>query len=173
MGLFRILYRNKSFILLCFSIYFLFWLIFGAFKQPQEVNKPTSKQFSRLNSTFSYILSHLLNFKLNLLLIDPDVLNYLFIDQSSFDKLDKRLITFGITDQSIEKYFSYLEEKQFSIKISKNISLDHVFIEYKQNIIHLAILHPYHSYYLIQENTLTLSDDIQLYYGDVLRAVEQ
>jgi hypothetical protein len=125
------------------------------------------------NSTFYYIIDYLFDLKLNLLLIDPYVLNYLFIDQLSFDKLDKQLITFGIIDQSIERYFSYLSEKKFSIKISKNPFLDHVFIEYKQKIIHLAILHPYHSFYLIQENIYTISDHIQLYYGDILRAVEQ
>ena len=67
----------------------------------------------------------------------------------------------------------------FSIKTSKNnlptykTSIDHVFIEYENKTVHLAILHKYNSYYLIQENTHPLSNDIHLSYGDTLRAVEQ
>ncbi len=111
---------------------------------------------------------------MNLLLIDPYVLDYLFIRQLSFEKLDKRLITFGIIDQPFEIFFRYFQKTNFSIKISvKNISIDHIFIEYKQKTIQLAILHPYYSFYLVQENTLSLSDDIQLSYGDKLRAIEQ
>jgi len=137
----------------------------------------SSKELNRLkhrsNSTFYFILDHLFDLKLNLLLIDPFVLDFLFIRQLSFDKFDKQLITFGIVNQSFETFFQYFQEKKFSIKISRNISIDHIFIEYKQKIIHLAILYPYHSYYLIQKNTLSLSDQIQLSYGDTLRAVEQ
>ncbi len=128
----------------------------------------------RSNSLFYFILDHLFKLELNLLLIDPYVLDYLFIRQLSFDKLDKRLITFGIIDQPFEIFFQYFQKKNFSIKISiKNISIDHIFIEYKQKTIQLAILHPYYSFYLVQENTLSLSDDIQLSYGDKLRAIEQ
>lgn len=127
----------------------------------------------RSNSTFSFILDDLYELKLNLLLIDPYVLDYLFIRQLSFEKFDKQLITFGVIDLSFEIFIQYFQEKNFVIKISKNISIDHIFIEYKQKIIHLAILHPYYSFYLIQKNTLSLFDNIQLSYGDTLRAIEQ
>jgi len=127
----------------------------------------------RSNSTFSFILVDLYELKLNLLLIDPYVLDYLFIRQLSFEKFDKQLITFGVIDLSFEIFIQYFQEKNFIIKISKNISIDHIFIEYKQKIIHLAILHPYYSFYLIQKNTLSLFDNIQLSYGDTLRAIEQ
>ncbi len=111
--------------------------------------------------------------ELNLLLIDPYVLDYLFIRQLSFDKLDKRLITFGIIDPPYKTFYQYFLEKEVSIKISKDISVNHIFIEYKHKIIHLAVLHPYYSFYLVQENTLSLSDDIQLSYGDKLRVIEE
>ncbi len=127
----------------------------------------------RSNSTFYFILDHLFELKLNLLLIDPYVLDYLFIHQLSFEKLDKRLITFGIIDPPYEMFYQYFLEKEVSIKISKDISVNHIFIEYKHEIIHLAVLHPYYSFYLVQENTLSISDDIQLSYGDKLRAIEQ
>ncbi len=112
------------------------------------------------------------------MLIDPYVLNHLFISQFSFDKIDKQLITFGITDESTDKFLKHFHQTPFSIKLSKHISsnqkhsIDHIFIEYQQKIIHLAILHKYHSYYLIEKNTLPLSDDAQLSYGDTLRAIE-
>ena len=191
MGLLRFLYRNKSFILLCSFLYLLFWFAFGALKQPTNVKTtPVSpekvkvrliflplQQSNQLkhpsNSTFYYIIGHLRHLKLNLLLIDPNVLNDLFIDQLPFDQLGEELITFGITDQSIERFFPYLEEQKFSIKTSENVALDHVFIQSNEKIVHLAVLHPYHSYYLIQQNTLSLPDHIQLTYGDKLRAVEQ
>lgn len=111
--------------------------------------------------------------KLKLLLIDPYVLKHLFIDHLSFDQLDRELITFGLVDHSIEKHFSSLKDKGFSIRTSANIFLDHVFIEYKEKIVHLAILHPYHTFYLIETNTRFLASRIQLSYGDKLRAIER
>jgi len=121
----------------------------------------------------------LFELKLNLILIDPDVLNSIFIRQLPFDKIDKQLITFAITDESVKTFFESIHDIQFSIKISKSIlpnrktSIGHIFIEYQHKIVHLAVLHKYHSYYLIHKNTLRLSDDIQLSYGDKLRAIDQ
>ncbi|CAF0764509.1 unnamed protein product [Rotaria sp. Silwood1] len=130
------------------------------------------------NSIFHFILDRLLQIKINLFLIDPYVLNYLFIDELPFDKLEKQLITFAIIDDSVERFFRYFQERNFSIKLSETIlsnqktSIDHIFIEYKNKIIHLAVLHKYKSFYLIQKNILPLSENIQLSYGDTLRAVE-
>jgi hypothetical protein len=121
----------------------------------------------------------LLESKLNLLLIDPYVLNHIFIHRLPFDEIDKQLITFAIIDESIERFLRYFQQSPFSLQISKTIlpnqksSINHIFIEYQQKTIHLAVLHKYHSYYLIERNTLPLSNDIQLTYGDTLRAVEQ
>ncbi len=131
------------------------------------------------NSTFNVILNHLFQLKLNLILIDPYVLNYLFIRQLSFDQLEKQLITFAIIDESVEAVFESIQQMKFSIKVSKTVlsnektSIDHIFIEYQHKIVHLAVLHKYHSYYLIHKNNLPLSDDIQLSYGDKLRVIEQ
>ncbi|CAF0892593.1 unnamed protein product [Rotaria sordida] len=180
MGLIRLLYQNKSVILFCLFTYVLFWLTIGTFKQSTELNKTQQSNGlkHRSNSTFYFIFDHLLQLKVNLLLIDPYVLNYLFIEQLSFDKLERQLITFAITDDLVERFIQYFQETIFSIKISENIlsnhktSIDHIFIEYKQKIIHLAILHKYKSFYLIEENILPLSENIQLSYGDTLRAVE-
>ncbi|CAF1108246.1 unnamed protein product [Rotaria sordida] len=180
MGLIRLLYQNKSVILFCLFTYVLFWLTIGTFKQSTELNKTQQSNGlkHRSNSTFYFIFDHLLQLKVNLLLIDPYVLNYLFIEQLSFDKLERQLITFAITDDLVERFIQYFQETIFSITISENIlsnhktSIDHIFIEYKQKIIHLAILHKYKSFYLIEENILPLSENIQLSYGDTLRAVE-
>ena len=111
--------------------------------------------------------------KFNLLLIDPYTLNYLFVDQLSFENFNKKSITFGIIDQSLEKFIPYLEENHFTFRISKSTALDHIFIEYQQKIVHLAILHPYYTYYLVRPTSLSLLDDVQLSYGDKLRAIEQ
>ena len=130
------------------------------------------------NSTFYIILNHLFQLKLNLILIDPHVLDYIFIRQLSFDKLQKQLITFAIIDESLETVFESIQGIEFSRKVSKTIllnhktSVGHIFIEYQYKIVHLAVLHKYHSYYLIYKNTLPLSDDTQLSYGDKLRAIE-
>jgi hypothetical protein len=197
MGLIRFLYHNKSSILTLFLFYFLFWLTIQNFKQSTDFNKTQVssknseekniflflKQLNRLkhisNSTFYVILNHFFELKLNLILIDPYVLNYLFIRQLSFDQLEKQLITFAIIDESVETVFESIQQTNFSIKLSKTIlsnqkiSIGHIFIEYQQKIIHLAVLHKYHSYYLIHKNNLPLSDDIQLSYGDKLRAIEK
>lgn len=175
MGLIRFLYHNKSFILLCFFIYLLFWLTIGVFKQSTDSpNPPSLNRFKfQSNSTFHYILIHLFELKIKLYLIDPYVLDYLFIRRLSFEKLDKQIITFGISNSSIQLLFQYFQEQKFEIKISKSHSIDHIFIEYKQKILHLAILHRYYSYYLIEKNSLSYFDDIQLSYGDTLRAIEQ
>lgn len=176
MGLIRFLYHNKTFILLCFFVYLILWLTIGIFKQSTD-----SKNFSttvnklkfRSNSTFSFILNNLFQLKLNLLLIDPYVLDYLFIHQLSFENLDKQIITFGIQNSSFQSIIEYFSKEPFSIKISKNLSINHLFIEYQQKIIHLATLHPRFTYYLIEKNTHIDFDDIQLSYGDTLRIVEQ
>lgn len=189
MGAFRLLYRNKSLIILCFLIYLLLWFTISALRQSSEVKTPPVspidsivsfnflffilKRPKQLNSTFYPILQHLSTLKFKLLLIDPYVLKHLFIDRLPFDHLNRELITFGLVDHSIEKHFPSLKKKGFTIKTSTDIFLDHVFIGYEGKIIHLAILHPYHSFYLIQMNTRFLPSNIQLSYGDKLRAIER
>ncbi|CAF3462449.1 unnamed protein product [Rotaria socialis] len=180
MGLIRLLYQNKSVILFCLFTYILFWLTIATFQQSTHRSKNQLRRLKyRSNSTFSIILDDLLPLKVNLLLIDPYVLQYLFIGQFSFDKLEKELITFGIIDEFVENFLQTFQGNNFSINISKNdlsnhkISTDHIFIEYQQKIIHLAVLHEYKSFYLIEENTISLSTNIQLSYGDTLRAVER
>ncbi|CAF3996922.1 unnamed protein product [Adineta steineri] len=182
MGLIRLLYHNKSVILLSFLIYILFWVTIQSFRQSADLNT-TTQQSSQLNhpsnSTFHFLINHLYQLKFKLLLIDPYVLQHLFINHSSFDGLNQQHITFGIIDESIEILFDSLQKNvNFSIKTSKNnlpaykTSIDHVFIEYENKTVHLAILHKYNSYYLVQENTRPLSNNIRLSYGDTLRAVE-
>lgn len=127
----------------------------------------------RFNSTFSQILDHLSAVKLKLILIDPHVLKHLFVSQLSFDHLDRQWITFGVIDSSIEKYFPFFKQQGLTIQTSTNIFLDHVFLEYKQKIVHIAILHRHYSFYLIHPNLLPLSNQIELAYGDKLRAIEQ
>ncbi|CAF4156157.1 unnamed protein product [Adineta steineri] len=170
MGLIRFLYRNKSVILLSFLIYILFWLATQIvkqstdFHQAQEVNQCKH----RSKSTFYFIINYLFQSKFNLILIDPHVLRHLFIHHLSFDQLEKQLITFAIHDESVERLIESLQDVKFSIKTST----DHIFIEYENKTVHLAILHKYNSYYLVHKNTLLLSNDIHLSYGDKVRAVE-
>jgi len=184
MGLIRLLYHNKSSILTLFLFYFLFWLTIQNLKQSTDfkktqVNSKNSEKKHLSNSTFYVILNHLFELKVNLILIDPSVLNSIFIRQLSFDQLEKQLITFAIIDESVETVFESIQQTNFSIKLSKTIlsnqkiSISHIFIEYQHKIVHLAVLHKYHSYYLIHKNNLPLSDDIQLSYGDKLRAIEK
>ncbi|CAF4273546.1 unnamed protein product, partial [Adineta steineri] len=139
-------------------------------KQSNDPNQTQqSSQYKyRSKSTFYFIINYLFQSKFNLILIDSHVLRHLFIHQLSFDQLEKQLITFAIHDESVERLIESLQDVKFSIKIST----DHIFIEYENKTVHLAILHKYNSYYLIHKNTLLLSNDIHLSYGDKVRAVE-
>ncbi|CAF0848342.1 unnamed protein product [Adineta steineri] len=170
MGLIRLLYHNKSMIIVSFLIYILFLLIIQTIKQSNDPNQTQqSSQYKyRSKSTFYFIINYLFQSKFNLILIDPHVLRHLFIHHISFDQLEKPFITFAIHDESVERLIESLQDVKFSIKIST----DHIFIEYENKTVHLAILHKYNSYYLIHKNTLLLSNDIHLSYGDKLRAVE-
>jgi hypothetical protein len=164
MGLTRFVIQNKSFILLIVFIYILFWFMLVTFKQPTKLNEiSVDDQNHPSASNFDFILEYLSTFNINLLLIDPILLNHLFILQFSFEKFPKRLITFGISNNSIPS-----NHPLFSIKTS----IDHIFIEYNQHIIHLAILHEEKTYFLIQKNTIQLPTDVELSYGDKLRAIE-
>lgn len=64
------------------------------------------------------------------------------------------------------------------MRISKNglstykTSTDHIFIEFKRKIVHLAVLHKYKTFYLVERNEISLTQDIQLSYGDKLRAID-
>lgn len=175
MGLLRLIYHNKTFILVVFLIYLFFWLSIGTFKNRTtdlSPKSPWTRINSQSNSTLIFILDCLFKLKFNLFLIDPYVLNYLFIDKLLLENFNKKFVTFGIIDPSIENILPYLEEKQFTIRLSKSNTLDHIFIEYDQIIVHLAILHPYYTFYLVKKATLSLSDDVRLSYGDTLRAIE-
>ena len=189
MGFTRLILRHKSFILLCICVYLLLWLNLGrscpptlpgdTFVSQTSPSMNTSLSFfsqfkSRSNSTFGYLLESVSRSKVDLLLIDPDVLDQLFVRRGSLDSLTQRWMTFGIVDQSVDAFLSHLQRTNFSVKISKDPlqSPDHLFIEYQEKILHLAVLHKYHSYYLVEPNTLSLPADVQLSFGDTLRIVE-
>ncbi len=164
MRLIRILTQNKSSIFLTFLlIYILFWFIIESYKQLIKSNK-ISVDYQ--TSNFYFILSKL---NINLLLIDPFLLDHLFIRQFSFQQFSKRLITFGISNNSIPLIYPLFSIKNLSIKTS----IDHIFIEYNQKIIHLAILHNEKTYFLIRKNTIQLPINVELSYGDKPRAIEQ
>jgi hypothetical protein len=164
MGLIHLLVQNKLFILLSLFIYIFLWLTI-----------PISYQNDFSTSNLFIILEHLSKFNINLLLIDPFLLDYLFIRQLSFQQVQQRLITFGIFNESMQSIHLLFSVTNFSIKISKSfkkLSLDHIFIEYNQQIIHLAVLYEENSYFLVQKTTAQLPIDVKLSYGDTLRVIE-
>jgi len=172
MGLIHLLVQNKLFILLSLFIYIFLWLTIGILKQSTI---PISYQNDFSTSNLYIILEHLSKFNINLLLIDPFLLDYLFIRQLSFQQLQQRLITFGIFNESMQSIHLLLSVTNFSIKISKSFkkpSPDHIFIEYNQQIIHLAVLYEENSYFLVQKTTAQLPIDVKLSYGDTLRVIE-
>ena len=140
-------------------------MIFGTVKLTKRSNQNSIRLSS---SNFYFILNYLAKSPIKIILIDPFVLDYLFIRQLSFEQLQRRLITFGVFNDSIETVRSLFSFQNISITTSK----DHLFIEYNQQIIHLAILHEQESYFLIEKNSLQIPDDIQLSYGDVTRVIE-
>ncbi|CAF0913256.1 unnamed protein product [Rotaria sordida] len=176
MDLIRLLKHYKLFMAFCLFIYILFWLIVGIFEQSKKLNEiSVSYHINTSIANINFILKYLSKFHINLLLIDPFLLDYLFIRQLSFQKLQKHFITFGISYDSIAIIHSLFSVKKFSLTISKsfkNTSIDHIFIEYNQQYIHLAILHEEKSYFLIRKNTAQLPIDIKLSYGDTLRIIE-
>ena len=118
----------------------------------------------------------------NIILIDPNALNQLFIDHISFDKLNEQLVTFAVFDQSAQRLLQTLQKiSHFSIETSATtlanhrMSIDHIFITYQHRTLHLAVLHKYYSFYLVQPNHFRFSDDdhVHLPFGDKLRAVDQ
>ena len=128
----------------------------------------------RLNSSVSSIIDSLSSIGVHLLLIDPVVLRKLFVHESPLDTSDIDLITFGVTKESVRKFSKDFNEQNVSVEYSKDShdSIDHIFIECQQKIVHLAVLHKYHSYYLINVNSVPLRKGLQLSYGDKLRAIE-
>ncbi|UJR35253.1 hypothetical protein I4U23_028017 [Adineta vaga] len=180
MKLSRLFHRNKSLIFLLVFIYFLFWLTLSTIKQINDLNKPhVSHQLKfRSNGTFYFVINQLFQLQINLVLIDPYVLQYLFIHRLSFDNVDRQFITFAIIDQSLQTLMQSLNDMKFSIKTSKTVLpnqkkvIDHIFIEHEHITVHITVLHKYNSYYRIHKNYRSLSEDIQLPFGDKLRAVD-
>lgn len=172
----RLLNFCKLSILLVIVIYILFRLRNGIFSHSITSNKSSvSYDTNALHTNFYFIIKHLLKLRVDLLLIDPYFLDCLFIRELSFQNLEIRFITFGITADSIQALDSLILEDKFSIFISKsvnNTSVDHIFIEYEQQIVHLAILHEEKSYFLIRKSTVTLPIGVKLSYGDTVRVIE-
>jgi hypothetical protein len=164
------LIRYKSWIL--FSL--IIWFIVGSVKLSRRFNQSsTSYRIDLLNSNFDFILKYLSKFNIDLLLIDPFLLDYLFIRQLSFKQYHRPLITFGIFNDSIPIIHRLFSLQNLSIIISQKSSIDHVFIQYNQQIVHLVVLHKKKTYFLIEKNTRTLPMNIKnLTYGDTLRAIE-
>ena len=123
------------------------------------------------------IFDYLVKNKVQPILIDPDILNQLFLQHFSLDTINKRWITFGLIDQPEVKFFSATLTNNISMDLSQSehdgkILIDHMFIHHQEQIVHLAILHRKNSYYFINENNYPLPDDVQLSFGDTMRAVE-
>lgn len=130
------------------------------------------------NSTFVLLLNRLADSQIRFILIDPDVLEHLFIQHLSFEKLEKSLITVGIVNQTVEKFLNYLHSNHWQIQVSQTTrddgqtSIDHIFIEFKTIFLHFAVLYKQHSYYLIEPNQISFTYIDQLRFGDTRRAVE-
>ena len=166
MNISYIFVQYKAVIFLSLFIYILFWLIITILRQsPIEIIHEHDTSTSNLD----FILIYLAKCHINLLLIDPLVLEYLFVQQLSYKLLQKRSITFGIFNDSLRLLEPIFSVNNFSVKLSNS---DHVFIEYDQQIVHLAVLHSQNSYFLIRKNLLPLPSDVHLPYGDTVRAIE-
>lgn len=132
----------------------------------------------RSNSTFVSLFNRLADSQIRFILIDPDVLEHLFIHQLSFEKLEKSLITIGIVNQTVEHFLNYLHSNHWPIQISQTTrddgqtSIDHIFIEFKTIFLHFAVLYKQHSYYLIEPNQISFPYVDQLRFGDTRRAVD-
>jgi hypothetical protein len=152
----------------------IIWFIIGNVRLSTRLNQNSATyQIDLLKSKFNLILKYLSKFHIELLLIDPILLDYLFIHQLSFQKYHQPLITFGIFNESISIIRPLLFSlRNLSIIISQNSSIDHIFLEYNQHIIHLAVLHKKKTYFLIEKNIASLPMTIKLTYGDTLRAIE-
>ena len=120
--------------------------------------------------------------RFNIILIDPNVLNQLFIHHTLFDELNEHFVTFAVFNQSVQSLLQTLQQMpHFSIQTSAStltnhrMSVDHIFITYQYKTLHLAVLHKYYSFYLVQPNHFRFSDDenVHLSFGDKLRAVDQ
>lgn len=111
------------------------------------------------------------------ILIDPGILDHLFLRQYPFDIIDKPLITFGLMDQPDASFLSSFEGTNFNVEVSQTNtegvqSINHIFITHRDKILHLAILHKYHSYYRVEKSDVLLNDDIQISFGDTVRIIE-
>ena len=154
----RRLFNRTVFITICF-IWFLIICI---------QNKLLSFHSNRISSkNFNFILNTLVNFQSDIVLIDPFLLEFLFIHRLSFQVFKKRLITFAIFNNSTQ----ILRPLQSHSDISIQISTDHIFIEYNQHIVHLAVFHEQQSYFLIEKNKVQLQNDIKLSFGDTIRVI--
>ncbi|CAF2166400.1 unnamed protein product [Rotaria magnacalcarata] len=176
MGFIRLFKHHKFLILFCGFIYSFVWFTNKIFEQPSKFDKTVTSYHASISiKNINFIFEYLSKLQINLLLIDPFLLDYLFIHRLPFRKFQKRIITFGITNDSIHIINVLSSEKKFSVTISRsfnNATIDHIFIEYNQQLIHLAILHEKKSYFLIRPTTVHLSIDINLSYGDTARVIE-
>ena len=87
MGVVRILIQNKLLILLSLLIWFTFWMFERISTKFNQTSKISQIKFSTSNIYF--IFEYLSKLNVNLLLIDPFVLDYLFIRHLSFQQYSK------------------------------------------------------------------------------------
>jgi hypothetical protein len=130
-------------------------------------------------ASFYRLFEHLSTFHLNLVLIDPVLLEHLFVRQLSFKQFNRTLITLGIVDASVSAIDRVLTQGEFTItrsdspSINTDTALDHLFIEFNQHVIQLAVLHKVNTYYLIRKSLVSLpAGGLALSYGDRLRVIE-
>lgn len=191
----RFLFQNKKRIFLTLIIYLFLWFSLGSFYHSNQNKSSVSrlkvdsidiflslKIFDplkqRSNSTFVSLLNRLADSQIRFILIDPEVLEHLFIRHLSFEKLEKPLITVGIVNQTVENFLNYLYSNNWSIKVSQTTqddgqtSIDHIFLEFKTIFLHFAVLYKQHSYYLIEPNRISFPYVDRLQFGDTRRAVE-
>ncbi len=155
--------RYKSWIL--FSLFI--WFAITSIRLSMRLNSNDSPVYQSSN-----IFKYLSTYKIELVLIDPILLDYLFIRQLSFKQYHQPLITFGIFNESIPIIHSLVFLHNLSITISQKSSIDHIFIQHNQYIVHLAVLHKKKTYFLIEKNTAVLPMNIKLTYGDTLRTID-
>ncbi|CAF1348610.1 unnamed protein product [Adineta ricciae] len=163
-----------------FFTYVLFWLTLSTIKQINDLNKPEISHQTRFrsNRTLYFVINQLFQLQINLVLIDPQILQHLFIHRLPFDDIHRTFITFAIVEESLQPLISSLHDLKLSMKTSETNSrnrkhlVDHIFIKHHRLTVHVAVLHKYSSYYRIHVNHQSLPKNVHLPFGDKLRAID-
>lgn len=166
----HLLAQNKACVVWCLLAYVLICFTW-ANRKPSTAHFRIAASISNWDCLLGYFIQH----HVNLLLIDPVILDHLVVRRLPFEQLDTRWMTLGIAPAAVQFIERLASLSNFSVTISRtadNASMDHIFVEQQQHIIQLAVLHPQNSYFLIRANAARLPANARLTYGDTPRILD-